>query len=159
MKESHCIVKRIFDCAILCLLSFRTITVAPRMVKTNNKNKYWRFISHGTPYLIFEVIAALNLSSSLSVQQWSFSPASCPSVCRASCTDCSSSWKAASAYQAPPGTWRNCVSCDATVRCADGLPKHLWSTKSNRSWRLDLVGHSAILKVRKMARVFSGGVS
>ncbi len=34
----------------------------------------------GTPYVIFEVIAALKVSNSLSVQQWSLKPAACAGV-------------------------------------------------------------------------------
>src|SRR5262245_13833511 len=44
---------------------------------------YWniRFEKEsGTPYVIFEVIAALKVSNSLSVQQWSLRPAACAGV-------------------------------------------------------------------------------
>ena len=38
------------------------------------------FLLLGTPYVIFEVIAALKVSNSLSVQQWSLKPAACAGV-------------------------------------------------------------------------------
>ena len=37
-------------------------------------------LAAGTPYVIFEVIAALKVSNSLSVQQWSLRPAACAGV-------------------------------------------------------------------------------
>jgi hypothetical protein len=39
-----------------------------------------QFADTGTPYVIFEVIAALKVSNSLSVQQWTLSPAACAGV-------------------------------------------------------------------------------